>query len=71
MRKDIGLHYDILILINKLPDTQRHIVYLFYFEQMTLTDIGAVLEMAIGMVKSTLHRARATLAQLASEQTES
>ncbi|NOU49114.1 hypothetical protein HG263_00925 [Pseudoalteromonas sp. JBTF-M23] len=46
-------------------------MYLFYFEQMTLTDIGAVLEMAIGMVKSTLHRARATLAQLASEQTES
>ncbi|BBN81603.1 putative alternative RNA polymerase sigma factor SigM [Pseudoalteromonas sp. A25] len=60
-------HYDVLVLINKLPDIQRHIVYLFYFEQMTLADISAVLEMAVGTVKSTLHRARATLLELASE----
>ncbi|MBD1584230.1 RNA polymerase sigma factor [Pseudoalteromonas sp. S16_S37] len=67
----IDQHYDLLVLINKLPDIQRHVVYLFYFEQMALAEIGAVLEIPIGTVKSTLHRARATLSELASEQTQS
>ncbi|WP_318782646.1 RNA polymerase sigma factor [Pseudoalteromonas aurantia] len=60
--------YDLLNLINKLPDIDRHTVYLFYFEQMTMSDIAIVLGVAGGTVKSRLHRARSMLAQLASDE---
>ncbi|MDQ9093215.1 RNA polymerase sigma factor [Pseudoalteromonas haloplanktis] len=53
---------DLVKLINSLPDTERHSVYLFYLEQMSISDIALITDVAVGTVKSRLHRARAQLA---------
>jgi len=48
--------------INQLPEHERYTIYLFYFEQMSLSEIAIVSSVAVGTVKSRLHRARAQLA---------
>ncbi|MEM5551546.1 RNA polymerase sigma factor [Pseudoalteromonas sp. NEC-BIFX-2020_002] len=53
---------DLLKLINNLPDSERHSIYLFYLEQMSISDIALITDVAVGTVKSRLHRARAQLA---------
>ncbi|MFY8329011.1 RNA polymerase sigma factor [Pseudoalteromonas sp. ZZD1] len=53
---------DLLKLINNLPDSERHCIYLFYLEQMSISDIALITGVAVGTVKSRLHRARAQLA---------
>lgn len=53
---------DIRRYINQLPESERYTVYLFYFEQMSLSDIAVVSSVAVGTVKSRLFRARAQLA---------
>ncbi|WP_404343222.1 RNA polymerase sigma factor [Pseudoalteromonas mariniglutinosa] len=58
---NIEQQFDLINLINKLPDTERHCVYLFYLEDMPISDIALVTNVAIGTVKSRLHRARAQL----------
>lgn len=51
-------------LLAKLPDAQRHVITLFYFEERSVTEVAAMLDLPEGTVKSQLHRARRALADM-------
>jgi len=51
-------------LLAKLPDAQRHVITLFYFEERSVTEVAAMLGVPEGTVKSQLHRARRALADM-------
>jgi RNA polymerase sigma-70 factor (ECF subfamily) len=51
-------------LLARLPDPQRHVITLFYFEERSITEVAAMLGIAEGTVKSQLHRARRALADM-------
>ena len=48
--------------VRRLPKRESHAVVLFYVEQLSVQEIGHVLECPEGTVKSLLHRARKSLA---------
>jgi RNA polymerase sigma-70 factor (ECF subfamily) len=50
-------------MIDKLPDRERSVIYLFYLVELPLAEIALVLEIPVGTVKSRLNRARANLQQ--------
>ncbi len=50
-------------LIGRLPPAERHTVYLFYLEELSIAEIALVMETKPGTVKSRLHAARARLRQ--------
>jgi len=50
--------------VQQLPMRQRQVVALHYVEDRSIADIAVVLEIAEGTVKSHLHGARHTLAQV-------
>ncbi|UTW58135.1 sigma-70 family RNA polymerase sigma factor [Kordiimonas sp. SCSIO 12603] len=50
-------------LINRLPPAEKHTVYLFYLEELSIAEIAVVMETKPGTVKSRLHAARARLRQ--------
>jgi len=47
--------------IASLPDTQREVLLLAHYEQLSLAEIAEITHLEIGAVKSRLQRARATL----------
>ena len=47
--------------IDRLPEVQRTILTLFYFEDRNIAEVAALLDMPEGTIKSHLHRARRTL----------
>jgi len=49
---------ELLSALAKLSSMDRQAVHLFYLEEMTLTEIATVLDIAQGTVKSRLNRAR-------------
>jgi len=49
-------------LLARLPEMQRQVVMLFYFEDRDVKEVARVLGLAEGTVKSHLHRARHALA---------
>jgi len=51
-------------MLARLPDTQRHAITLFYFEERSITEVAAMLGVPEGTVKSQLHRARRALADM-------
>jgi len=50
--------------INMLPEFQKTVLLLFYKEEMSLDEIGKILEMPVNTVKSHLFRGKNTLKQL-------
>lgn len=48
--------------INKLPETDAAILTLFYFEELTLIEIGDIISLEVNTVKVKLFRARKKLA---------
>jgi RNA polymerase sigma-70 factor, ECF subfamily len=48
----------------RLPDTQRAIITMFYFEDRSVADVAAMLGLPEGTVKSHLHRARRALGEM-------
>ncbi len=64
-------HDHIADAVRALPSPQREVVVLRYYLQATDGEIAATLKIALGTVKSSLHRARATLReQLVTQQEE-
>ena len=53
-----------------LPETEREVVLLHIDEFLTLNEIGIVLNMPVGTVKSHVHRAKENLKKLMGEQRE-
>lgn len=47
--------------VDRLPSRQRECVVLHHFERLTETEIGEVLGISVGSVKTHLHRGRAAL----------
>ena len=50
-------------LMERLPDAQRGVISLFYFEEKPVAEIARMLQMPAGTVKTHLARGRATLRQ--------
>jgi RNA polymerase sigma-70 factor, ECF subfamily len=50
--------------VDRLPDIQREVVTLFYFEDRNVGEVARMLDLPEGTVKSHLHRARRALAQM-------
>jgi RNA polymerase sigma-70 factor, ECF subfamily len=51
-------------LVGQLPDLQRAVVALYYYEDRSVDRVAETLELPIGTVKTHLHRARATLRRM-------
>ena len=50
--------------VMQLPDAQREVLILAHYEQMPLAEIGRVMGIEVGAVKSRLQRARAQLKEM-------
>ena len=50
-------------LVRRLPDAEQQVVRLFYLHDRKVDEVGQMLDMPIGTVKSHLHRARRRLAE--------
>jgi RNA polymerase sigma-70 factor, ECF subfamily len=48
----------------RLPDTQRAIITMFYFEDRSVAEVAAMMGLPEGTVKSHLHRARRALGEM-------
>lgn len=48
----------------RLPETQRAIITMFYFEDRSVAEVAAMMGLPDGTVKSHLHRARRTLGDI-------
>ncbi|HUQ08670.1 MAG TPA: RNA polymerase sigma factor [Steroidobacteraceae bacterium] len=59
--------YDVAKLLERLPEPYRRVVVLFYLEDRSCEEVGALLSMPTGTVKALLHRGRKRLAALAGE----
>ena len=51
-------------LVRRLPEKHRNVIYLFYYEDMPVKEIAAVLKQNENTVKSCLHRGRLQLKNL-------
>lgn len=49
-------------MVRDLPTRQQHVVVLRYLDDMAVADIADLLNISVGTVKTSLHRARHTLA---------
>ena len=58
---------NLLELIDQLPDIDKQAIYLFYLEEMTISQIANVLQIPAGTVKSRLNRSRKNLQKMATE----
>lgn len=56
--------------VRKLPRRQAQVIALFYLDQLSVSEIAHVLEVAEGTVKAHLHQARETLAPMLEDQGE-
>ena len=55
---------EVLEVVNRLPETDRYAVYLFYFERMSIREIAYALNEKEGTVSARLSRARKKLKTL-------
>jgi RNA polymerase sigma-70 factor (ECF subfamily) len=62
--RDVEAAIDARLALARLPRRQREVVVLHYFLDLSVADIASELDIAEGTVKTSLHRARATLAQV-------
>ncbi|MEO7190969.1 MAG: RNA polymerase sigma factor [Vicinamibacterales bacterium] len=58
--ENIALHR----AIDKLPEVQRTVLRLFYFEDRNIAEVASLLGMPEGTIKNHLHRARRTLSEM-------
>ena len=56
-------HYHELVkrLLEKLPENERAVVTLFYFDEMSTREIGKFMGVSVNTITSRLHRARKRL----------
>ena len=59
-----GLDLDVQHLLNQLPEKYRQVVTLFYLEQKSYEEVGALLALPLGTVKTLLYRAKKELLKL-------
>ncbi len=54
--------------VGALSPHYREVIALFYFEELSLEEIGRIIMKPVGTIKSTLHRARKKLAEILAEE---
>ena len=59
-----GSEIDWEACLARLPEMQRAVITLFYFEERNLKEVAALLDLPDGTVKSHLHRARRALGDM-------
>jgi RNA polymerase sigma-70 factor, ECF subfamily len=52
---------ELLSVVQKLPQKYRNVIYLYYYEEMSITEVSRILGVKEGTIMSWLHRARAKL----------
>ena len=62
--REEGSRLDVQGALTKLPDIQRDVVTLFYWEDRSVAEVARMLDLPEGTVKSHLHRARRTLGKM-------
>jgi RNA polymerase sigma-70 factor (sigma-E family) len=65
--EDVVPDVDLVAAIQTLPETQRAVIVLFYFEDLPVAEIAHILERPEATIRSDLHRARNNLAELLDE----
>jgi RNA polymerase sigma-70 factor, ECF subfamily len=60
---EAGAELDAQVLLARLPEKYRRVVTLFYLEQKSYEEVGAMLGLPLGTVKTFLFRARKALLQ--------
>lgn len=60
---ELGNHSDVSHLIKQLPDIEREVIYLFYQEELLISEIALVQGVPQGTIKSRLNRARNRIRQ--------
>lgn len=58
------IHADVWRALLLLPEHQREILMLRYFNEFSLPEIGQILDVPVGTVKSRLHQARQRLREM-------
>jgi RNA polymerase sigma-70 factor (ECF subfamily) len=55
---------DVRKLVARLPEEQREVVELYYYQEKSVEDVALMLDLPEGTIKSHLFRARKTLAHM-------
>jgi RNA polymerase sigma-70 factor (ECF subfamily) len=58
------LHLALKQCLSRLPDIQRDVITMFYFEDRNVAEVAKLMDLPEGTVKSHLHRARRALGQM-------
>ena len=61
-------HIDLARCIKRLPEIQRDVIMLFYFQEQSVDDVAQMLGLPVNTVKSHLRRARQELAEMLKEE---
>jgi RNA polymerase sigma-70 factor, ECF subfamily len=61
-------HVDLGRCIQRLPEIQRDVIMLFYFQDQSVEDVGQMLNLPVNTVKSHLRRARQGLSEMLRKQ---
>jgi len=62
--ENVSTHVEITQLVERLPETQREAITLYYLEDRSVPEVARMLELPEGTVKSHLHRGRRALADM-------
>lgn len=62
--ENISTHAEITELVDRLPEAQRQVIKLYYFEDRNVSEVARMLDLSEAAVKSHLHRARRSLADM-------
>lgn len=54
-------HHAVRTVLEQLPDHQREVLVLVFYHQLTEAEVAGVLDIAVGTVKSRLHRGKQAL----------
>ena len=65
---DDHIQLRVALALNKLSLTQRTIVYLAFYKDLTLTEVSAILGTSLGTVRQQYHRAKVRLRHILGEQ---
>ena len=64
-----GREMDVAAMLSELPENYRQVITLFYLEQKSYVEVGTMLGLPLGTVKTLLFRAKKELLRIATRQT--
>jgi RNA polymerase sigma-70 factor (ECF subfamily) len=61
---EAGVEMDVEVMLGRLPEKYRQVITLFYLEQKSYEEVGALLGIPLGTVKTFLYRAKKELLKM-------